>query len=143
MKAFRVALVLTSLAIAAPTLAQEKVFRSVDAVAGKQVRLALVGNVSKECTLGPKPEVKVVTPPKHGTLSIRSGKTKPGSLARCPNLEVPAEGVFYTSDPKFSGTDEVAYGVRRADGRNQLVTIKIVVGERAKAEPRSQTGTDL
>jgi hypothetical protein len=59
---------------------------------------------------------------------------------------VPAEGIFYTSEPKFSGTDEVVYGVRRADGRNQLVTIKIIVGDRPRAEPKepkSQTGTDL
>ena len=30
---------------------------------GKVVRIGLVGNVTKECTVGPMPEVKVVTQP--------------------------------------------------------------------------------
>src|SRR5687768_9996331 len=83
----------------APLVAQEQLFRSVDAVAGKQVRLALIGNVSPDCKVGPKPDVKVVSAPKQGTLAIRSGKTKAGSLARCPSLEVPAEGVFIRRAP--------------------------------------------
>ena len=38
----------------APLVAQEQLFRSVDAVPGKQVRLALVGNVSPDCKVGPE-----------------------------------------------------------------------------------------
>ena len=79
----------------APLVAQEQLFRSVDAV-------LLVGNVSLDCKVGPKPDVKVVSAPKQGTLAIRSGKTKAGSLARCPSLEVPAEGVFYQARPNFA-----------------------------------------
>ncbi len=132
------------LMIPAPLFAQERLFRTVDAVAGKQVRLGLVGNVTPDCKVGPKPEVKVVTPPKHGTLAIRSGKTKPGSLARCPSLEVPTEGVFYQAGPKFSGTDEVSYQVTRSDGRNQLVTINIAVRDAgAAAQQPKQEPTDL
>src|SRR5919107_1952477 len=97
--------------IAVPVGAQERLFRSVDAVQGKQVRLALVGNVTPDCKVGAKPELKVTSAPKHGTLSIRSGKTKPGSLPRCPNLEVPAEGVFFQAHQNFIGDDEVTYEV--------------------------------
>ena len=145
MRRFTHALAITLLC-AAPALAQEKIFRSVDAAPGKQVRLALVGNVSKECSPGPKPDVKVLTAPKHGTLAIRSGKTKPGSLARCPNLAVPAEGIFYTANANFSGTDEVVYGVTRSDGRNELVTVKITIAGAAKSEKpdaQSEKGADL
>jgi hypothetical protein len=127
----------------APAWGQEKLFRSVDAAPGRETRLAIIGNVSKECAPGARPEVKVVRPPKNGTLAIRSGKTKPGSLARCPNLEVPAEGIFYTPNPSFSGADEIVYSVTRPDGRNQLVTIRISVAEKAKPAPRSQGTTDL
>ena len=71
--------------------AQEQTFRTVEAAPGKVVRIGVVGNVTKECTVGPMPEVKVGTQPSHGTLAIKSGKTKAGALARCPNLEVPAQ----------------------------------------------------
>jgi hypothetical protein len=132
------------LILPAPLFAQERLFRSVDAAPGKQVRLGLVGNVTPDCKMGPKPELKVVTPPKHGVLAIRSGKTKPGSLARCPNLEVAAEGVFYQAAPNFSGSDEVVYQVTRSDGRNQLVTIKIAVrGAAAPRQQPKQEATDL
>jgi hypothetical protein len=143
MKNFASVFAIGLLCTIAPASAQEKVFRSIEAAPGKEARLGLVGNVSKECTPGPRPQVKVVTPPKNGTLSIRSGKTKPGSLARCPNLEVPAEGVFYTANPSFNGTDEVVYSVTRSDGRNQLVTIRITVSGKAKPAPQSQGATDI
>ena len=116
-----------SLRTADPAFAQDQVFRSADAQAGKPVRLGIHGNVSKECSAGALPEIKVVTPPKHGALSLKSGKTKAGELARCPKLEVPAKAVFYQSDPKYSGSDEVAYALKGADGQVQTLTIKITV----------------
>ena len=39
------------------------VYRSADAVAGKSERLGVYGNVQKDCTPGPLPTVRVVTPP--------------------------------------------------------------------------------
>ena len=143
MKTFASALAFGFLCAMTPASAQEQVFRTIEAAPGKEARLALVGNVSKECTPGPKAQVKVVTPPKNGTLSIRSGKTKPGSLARCPKLEVPAEGVFYTANASFTGTDEVVYSVTRPDGRNQMVTIRITVGAKKKPAAQSQGATDI
>ena len=85
------ALLALGVSMADPTLAQDQSFRSADAQAGKPVRLGIHGNVSKECAAGALPEIKVVTPPKHGALSLKSGKSKAGELARCPKLEVPAK----------------------------------------------------
>src|SRR5215204_793229 len=127
----RLILTMSSLALglstADPAFAQDQVFRSADAQAGKPVRLGIHGNVSKECSTGALPEITVVTPPKHGALSLKSGKTKAGELARCPKLEVPAKAVFYQSDPKFSGSDEVAYAVTGTNGHVQTLTIEITV----------------
>ncbi len=89
------------------------------------------------------PEVKVVTQPSHGTLAIKSGKTKAGALARCPTLEVPAQGLFYQANPKFTGTDQVAYTVKNAEGRTQSFTLKINVNAQAKPEAKPQDNTDL
>lgn len=139
-----IGLVLAAMFLSATSaLAQERVFRTVEAAVGKEARLGLIGNVSKDCKPGPKPEVKVLTAPKHGALSIRSGKSPAGTLARCPKLAVPAEGVFYTANPKSGGTDEVVYGVKRADGRNELVTVKITITEKAKPQPKADGTTDL
>jgi hypothetical protein len=111
-----------------PAFAQERVFRTAKAAPGKQIRLSVAGNVTKECTPGPLPEMAVITPPKNGTLAIRDGNMKAGSLKRCPDLRVPVRGVFYMANPSFSGTEEVVYEVKRSDGRTQSISIRIEVG---------------
>lgn len=126
-------ILMLALAGALPAAAQgEKVYRSADAVTGKTVRLGIYANVSKECTNGPLPEVKVVTPPKYGSLSVRSGNLKAGVVPRCPTLEVPAQGVFYQSNPRYTGADEVAYEVKHQNGRVQSLSVKITVTGEAK-----------
>ena len=80
------ALLALGVSMADPTLAQDQSFRSADAQAGKPVRLGIHGNVSKECAAGALPEIKVVTPPKHGALSLKSGKSKAGELRGARSL---------------------------------------------------------
>lgn len=120
--------------LAGPALAQERRFRSVDAVAGQQVRLARVGTVSQECQTGPAPEVNVITPPKSGQLAIRDGRARAGSLARCPEAEFPTRVVLYKARDGYRGTDEVVYEVRRPDGRVRVYTIRISIVERSNSE---------
>ncbi len=124
-------------------LSQEQLFRTVKAAAGKQARLGVIANVTKECTIGPTLEVKVVTPPKQGTLAIRSGKTKPGSLKRCPALEVPMRGVFYEANASASGTDEVVYEVKRANGSTQTITARIEIGTGPSPATSADDSADL
>jgi hypothetical protein len=75
-------------------------YRGIDTVAGKSHRLGVCGNVQKDCTSGPPPAIRVVVPPKHGELNVRSGNLKAGRITRCPNLRATAQGVFYQSKPK-------------------------------------------
>ncbi len=124
-------------------LAQEQLFRTVKASAGKQTRLGVIGNVTKECTPGPMPEVKVVTAPKKGTLAIRTGKSKAGSLKRCPNLEVPLRGVFYEANASATGTDEVVYEVKRANRSTQTITANIEIGAGAGSSTPADDSADL
>lgn len=122
-----------ALAAAHPATAQDnKIYRSTEAVTGKSLRLGVYGNVSKECTTGSLPEVKVATPPKNGSLAVKTGNLKAGTVARCPNLEVPVQGVFYQSNPKYTGADEVAYEVKHQNGRVQSLSVKIMVTGGAK-----------
>jgi hypothetical protein len=103
--------------------------RSAEAVAGKPLRLGTYGNVQKDCTSGPLPTVRVLTPPKHGELNVRSGTLRAGRITRCPNLRATAQGVFYQANPKYSGTDEVSFEVRAASGKVETHTVRIEVKE--------------
>jgi hypothetical protein len=126
------------IALASVAVAQDQIYRSAEATAGKAVRLGVLTNISRECTAGPLPEIKVTVPPKHGTLAIRRGKAKAGALARCPNLEPPMQGIFYQSQARYSGSDQVSFEVKRPNGRIQSITINITVTAQARpgAAPR-------
>jgi hypothetical protein len=102
-------------------------YRSTDVVAGKSHRLGVYGNVQKDCTSGLLPTVRVVTPPKHGELNVRSGKLKAGRITRCPKLEATAQGIFYKPNPTYKGADEVSYEVKSASGKVESHTVRITV----------------
>jgi hypothetical protein len=95
------ALVLSGTAALAQT---NTAYRSTDVVAGKPHRLGVYGNVQKDCTSGPLPTVRVVTPPKHGELNVRSGKLKAGRISRCPKLEASTSPIQPTREPTRSAT---------------------------------------
>ena len=127
------ALALVSLALAGPALAQTSNYRSMNVVAGKPTRLAVVTALKKDCTAGTIGGVKVVTVPKNGNLSLKRGKLKTPASFRCPNVETQAEAVFYQPKAKFTGDDEIVYETKSADGEVERFTVKITVGDKPGA----------
>ena len=136
-----------SLAIPAGTASAQSnsAYRSADTVAGKAERLGVYGNVQKDCTSGPLPTVRVVTPPKHGELNVRSGTLKVGRITRCPKLAPKAQGIFYKANPGYKGSDEVSYEVRSASGKVEAHTVRITVKDAspAGAKPTPDNDPDL
>jgi hypothetical protein len=133
------ALVLSASAAVAQT---NSAHRSADVVAGKPHRLGVYGNVQKDCTSGPLPTVRVVTPPKHGELNVRSGKLKAGRISRCPKLEPTAQGIFYKASPTYKGADEVSYEVRSASGKVEAHTVRITVKDSSPADAKPTPDND-
>jgi hypothetical protein len=133
------ALVLSGTAAVAQT---DTAYRSTDVVAGKQHRLGVYGNVQKDCTSGLLPTVRVVTPPKHGELNVRSGKLKAGRITRCPKLEATAQGIFYKPNPAYKGADEVSYEVKSASGKVESHTVRITVKEATPADAKPNPDAD-
>jgi hypothetical protein len=123
----------------------DNAYRGIDTVAGKSHRLGVCGNVQKDCTSGPPPAIRVVVPPKHGELNVRSGNLKAGRITRCPNLRATAQGVFYQSKPKYSGTDEVSYEVTSASGKVETHIVRITVkeGQPGDQKPGQDADPDL
>ena len=139
---FAGALILSGTAVLAQT---NTAYRSTDMVAGKPHRLGVYGNVQKDCTSGPLPTVRVVNPPKHGELNVRSGKLKAGRISRCPKLEATAQGVFYKPNSTYKGADEVSYEVKSASGKVENHTVRIMVKDAtpADAKPNPDADTEL
>jgi hypothetical protein len=117
--------------------------RSADVVAGKPHRLGVYGNVQKDCTSGPLPTVRVVTPPRHGELNVRSGKLKAGRISHCPKLEATAQGIFYKASPTYKGADEVSYEVRSASGKVESHTVRITVKDTQAPDAKPDQDAEL
>ena len=128
------------LALAGPALAQTTVTRSETVPAGKQARLVIVPNLKKDCSSGPMPEIKVVTPPKSGSLITKAGKLKTPAKYRCPNKEAEVQALFYQSKDGYTGSDTVVVEIKNADGEIEKRDIRITVD---KADKAKKDTTDL
>ena len=126
---------------AGPAWSQAAVTRNATVQPGKPARLAVVTALKRDCSVGELGSLRVVTPPKNGSLVVRSDKLKTPASFRCPNVETPVQALFYQPKANFSGTDEVAYETRTAEGQTQSFTVRINVS--AKPDGKSRDILDL
>ncbi|MGP9811307.1 hypothetical protein ACTZWT_07315 [Rhodopseudomonas sp. NSM] len=111
---------------AAPSAAT--VERSARAAAGKPVRVGVYLNVQPDCSSGPLPSIRLVSPPGNGTVKIKRGKISATNYKQCLALEVPGFVAFYQSKADFTGTDTVTLEVKFPEGRIQVQRITVTVG---------------
>ena len=107
--------------------AQTTVTRAVTALPGKPLRLAVAPSLLKDCSAGPLPEIRVLTPPRNGALITRGAKLKTPATYRCPNVETEAQAVFYQANPRYAGAEEVSFEIKASDGSLQRFTYRITV----------------
>ncbi|SFV10169.1 hypothetical protein SAMN02799631_05022 [Methylobacterium sp. 174MFSha1.1] len=129
-------------ALAQVVLAQAAKVREHSVASGKQVRLVMVPNLKKDCSLGPQPELKVTGAPKNGALIQRAGKVKTPATYRCPNVEANVQALFYESKAGFTGSDEVTVEIKGTDGNVSTQTIKLTVGAAGTKEGPKDGGKD-
>ena len=129
--------------VLSPAVAQEVIYRSSQVASGQTVRLGVFGNMKPDCTAGPAPEVKVVSPPKTGVVRISPGKLKTNLKGKCPQVEVPVHGVFYQAKARFVGQDEITFEVSSASGKKVSQNIKITVTAGPAAGPQTAAPTEL
>jgi hypothetical protein len=94
----------------------------------KNIQVGLYINVRPDCTSGPLPTIRLVSPPINGTLTIRRGKVNATNYKQCLALEVPGFVAFYKSKTDFTGTDVATVEVKYPHGRTEVQRITIAVG---------------
>src|SRR6266436_522194 len=80
-------------------------YSSVEAVSGKTLHLNNHASVNKDCSPAPLPTIRLIDRPKSGTFTVRRGTLRGAQVAHCQNLNIPVQGVFYTSRPGYMGED--------------------------------------
>ena len=79
---------------------------------GSESRIAAMNFVNSDCSTGPLPEVRVVTPPGSGDVRMEPikhalNRKKSDHRAHCNGKTVDAVAVFYKSKSDFAGADQV------------------------------------
>jgi hypothetical protein len=118
------------IALATPSLAQSPVptvERLVKALPNKDTQIGLYLNVRADCTSGPLPTIRLVSPPASGKVVVKTAKVKATNFKACLALEVPAYIAFYKSAPDFSGADIMTGEVSYPGGRTEIQKITVNV----------------
>src|ERR1043165_9917106 len=121
------ALVVGSVALAAAQSPETTVDRSYKALPNKVTQIGIFLNVLPDCTSGPMPTIRLVSPPTAGKEVVKSAKVKATNYKACLALEVPAFVAFYKSPPEFLGDDVLTIEVKFAGGRTEIqkITVKV------------------
>src|SRR4029077_254675 len=107
--------------------AETTVERSIKALPNKDTQIGVYINVQPDCTSGPLPTIRLVSPPASGKVVVKSAKIKATNYKACLALEVPAYVAFYKSPPEFLGDDVLTIEVKYAGGRTEIqkITVKV------------------
>lgn len=123
-----VALVMVGFATNAGAQEQSRtVERSVKSVPNKDTQIGVYINVQPDCTSGPLPTIRLVSPPASGKVVVKSAKVKATNYKTCLALEVPAYIAFYKSPVDFLGNDFLTIEVKFAGGRTEIQKITVTV----------------
>ena len=105
----------------------QTVDRAVKALPNKDTQIGLYVNVLADCSSGPLPTIRLVSPPNSGKVVVRAVKVKLTNYKACLALEVPAYVAFYKSAPEFLGNDVLVIEVRYQEGRTEIQKITVNV----------------
>jgi hypothetical protein len=88
---------------------------------GNEARLSVMNYVNSDCSAGPMPDVRIVTPPTNGELRFEQikyavSRSKENSRHHCNGKIVDAVGVFYKSKEKYTGSEKAVVDVDFRDG---------------------------
>src|SRR5712672_2517698 len=124
-----IALLMGSIGMAAAQApaAETTVERSVKTLPNRDTQIGVFLNVLPDCTSGPLPTIRLVSPPTAGKVVVKTAKAKATNYKACLALEVPAYVAFYKSPPDFLGDDVLTIEVKYAGGRTEIqkITVKV------------------
>src|SRR5476651_581874 len=101
---------------------------------GQVIRIAVFANILPDCTGGPLPTVRLVTPPEHGAVIVKKAKLNATNVKQCLALEVSALVALYKSASDFAGTDTAVLEIKSAQGEGRLQRYSITVSPAIPAQ---------
>src|SRR5215475_5091676 len=91
------------------------------------INAGIFATIRNDCTAGPLPAVRLVTPPAHGQVTVKQGKLRATNIKQCLGMELPAFVAIYRSAKDFVGQDNFTLEVKGAEGKTQIQRITVTV----------------
>ena len=91
------------------------------------INAGIFTTLRRDCTAGPLPVVRLVTPPAHGKVTVKQGRLRATNLKQCLGTELPAFIAIYRSAQDFIGQDLFTIEVIGAEGKSQIQRIIVTV----------------
>lgn len=101
--------------------------RQVKGKANSSINAGIFTTVRRDCTAGPLPAVRLVSPPVHGKVSLKQGRIRATNIRNCLGIDLPAFVAFYHSAPDFVGQDHFTIEITGADGKIQVQRITVTI----------------
>lgn len=117
------------LAMSAHALAQvEVVNRSLSGQPDTDIRVGVYVNIKPDCTSGPLPSIRLMSPPENGKVTVKQGNVRTTNYKQCLALEVPAFVVIYHPRADFSGVDVLSLEVKFSGAKTEVHKVSVTVG---------------
>lgn len=91
------------------------------------INAGIFTTIRRDCTAGPLPVVRLLSPPAHGKITVKQGRLRATNLKQCLGVELPAFVAIYRSTHDFVGQDNFTIEVIGADGKAQIQRITVTV----------------
>jgi hypothetical protein len=91
------------------------------------INAGIFASIKRDCTAGPLPSVRLLTPPAHGKVTVKQGRVRATNLKQCLGADLPAFVAIYRSAQGFVGQDIFTLEVVSAGGKSQIQRITVTV----------------
>ena len=116
--------------IAVPTFALGQtptIERQVKGKPDTNINAGIFTTIRRDCTAGPLPVVRLVSPPAHGRVTVKQGRLRATNLKQCLGVELPAFVAIYRSAHDYIGNDSFTLEVIGSNGKAQIQRITVTL----------------
>lgn len=115
------------LALPAIAFGQQAIQREYKGKPDTDINAGIFATIRKDCTAGPLPVVRLLTPPAHGKVTVKQGKLRATNVKNCLGMELPAFVAIYRSARDFIGQDRFTLEVTGSNGKKQIQQVTVTV----------------
>jgi hypothetical protein len=120
----------TSILLAVPLIAfgqEPTIERQFKGKPDTNINVGFFTSIKPDCTAGPLPVIRLITPPAHGKVTVTRGRWQATNLKQCLGADLPVFIALYRSVPDYIGQDTFTIEVVGANGKKQLQQITVTL----------------